>query len=204
MFELGGGHHGGQGTTAATMVNCSVGSFILCCALCVWFTSLNFCTVLGQKICATACCYQQRAPYFFQFQPGITTVLPPPQKDPKSINQQTWCLTIQGILSFQGTKGSSIHSLEGSCLGPGLLFDTPSVPWKFKKYAVQTCSIEIWRIGIQYGLRVFIVQHPNSMPMQSWRCVNYWTNKTGATRANRRQKDKEYMCHVDSSHHIIC
>ncbi len=51
------------------------------------------------------------------------------------------------------------------------LLCTPSVPLNFEEYAVQMCSIKIWRIGIQYALRVFIVQHPNSTPMQSRHCM---------------------------------
>jgi hypothetical protein len=48
-----------------------------------------------------------------------------------------------------------------------IMFATPSVPLNFEEYAVQTCSIKLQRIGIQYALRVFIVQRPNSTPMQS-------------------------------------
>ncbi len=48
---------------------------------------------------------------------------------------------------------------------------TPSVPLNFEEYAVQTCSIKIRRIGIQYALRVFIVKRPNSTPMQSRHCA---------------------------------
>jgi hypothetical protein len=51
------------------------------------------------------------------------------------------------------------------------LLCTPSVPLNFEEYAVQMCSIKIWRIGIQYALRVFIVQRPNSTPMQSRHCA---------------------------------
>ncbi len=50
---------------------------------------------------------------------------------------------------------------------------TPSVPLNFEEYEVQTCSIKIRRIGIQYALRVFIVQRPNSTPMQSRHCAKY-------------------------------
>ncbi len=53
------------------------------------------------------------------------------------------------------------------------MFSTPSVPLNFEEYAVQTCSTKIRRIGIQYALGVFIVQRPNSTPMQSRRCAKY-------------------------------